>query len=208
MKKLLHIIATPRGDDSRTLQISGVFLDTFKQNHSDWVVEELDLTKENLPPLTLKRVDGKYVLLGGRELYGDLKEAWEEIIAHIKRFLSADAYLLSTPMWNFSIPYFLKQYIDIIVQPKYLFRYTDAGVEGLAKGRKMLVITSRGGDYSPGSPTRNMDFQEPYLRAVFGFVGLTDIDFITAQPMDMGVDLQKTMIKEAQSKAAKAAKEF
>lgn len=205
MKKLLHIIATPRGDDSRTLQVSNAFLDAFKPSHPGWVVEELDLTKENLPSLTMKRVDGKYVLLGGKELYGDLKEAWEEIIAHIKRFLSADAYLLSTPMWNFSTPYFLKQYIDIIVQPKYLFRYTDTGVEGLVKDRKMLVITSRGGDYSPGS---GMDFQEPYLRAVFGFVGLTNMNFIIAQPMDMGADLQKAMIKESQNKAAKAAKEF
>ena len=208
MKKLLHIIATPRGDDSRTLQVSSVFLDAFKQRHSDWVIEELDLTKEELPALTMKRVDGKYVLLGGKELYGDLKEAWEEIIAHIKQFLSADAYLLSTPMWNFSIPYPLKQYIDIIVQPKYLFRYTDTGVEGLVKDRKMLVITSRGGDYSPGSPGRSMDFQEPYLRAVFGFVGLTDMNFIIAQPMDIGIDSQKAMIKEAQTKAVKAAEEF
>jgi FMN-dependent NADH-azoreductase len=208
MKKLLHIIATPRGDDSRTLQISRAFIVAFKQSHPSWVVEELDLTKEKLPALTLKRVDGKYVLLGGKELYGDLKEAWGEIIAHIDRFLSADAYLLSTPMWNFSIPYLLKQYIDIIVQPKYLFRYTDTGVEGLVKDRKMLVIASRGGDYSPDSPGRSMDFQEPYLRAVFGFVGLKDIDFIIAQPMDTDADLQKVRIADAQVKAAEAAENF
>ncbi|MDV6342950.1 FMN-dependent NADH-azoreductase [Nitrosomonas sp. Is37] len=208
MKKLLHIIATPRGMDSRTLQISRVFLDAFKQSHSEWVIEELDLTKEQLPSLTMKRVDGKYVLLGGKELYGDLKEAWEEIIAHIERFLSADAYLLSTPMWNFNIPYPLKHYIDIIVQPKYLFRYTDSGVEGLVKDRKMVVITSRGGDYTPESPSRDFDFQEPYLRTIFGFVGLIDIRFIIAQPMDMDVDLQKARIEEAKTKAASVAKEF
>jgi FMN-dependent NADH-azoreductase len=156
----------------------------------------------------MKQVDGKYVLLGGKELYGDLKEAWEEIIAHIKRFLSADAYLLSTPMWNFSIPYLLKQYIDIIVQPKYLFRYTNTGVEGLVKDRKMMVIASRGGDYSPESPSHRMDFQEPYLRAIFGFVGLTNINFIIAQPMDTDADLQKVRIADAQGKAAEAAENF
>jgi FMN-dependent NADH-azoreductase len=208
MKKLLHIIATPRGDESRTLQISEAFLDVFRQGHSDWVVEELDLTRENLPSLTLKRVDGKYVLLGGKELYGDLKEAWAEIIAHIERFLSADAYLLSTPMWNFSIPYPLKQYIDIIVQPKYLFRYTASGVEGLVKNRKMIVIASRGGDYTMGSPGSAFDFQAPYLRAVFGFVGLTDIKFIIAQPMDMDIETQKAMLQEAKNEAMKTAKEF
>jgi FMN-dependent NADH-azoreductase len=208
MKKLLHIIATPRGDDSATLQVSTVFLDDFKKTHSEWVLEELDLTKEHLPSLTSKRVDGKYVLLGGRELYGDLKESWQEIVDHIERFQSADGYLLSTPMWNFNIPYVLKQYIDIIVQPKYLFRYTPSGVEGLVKNKKMLVITSRGGDYTPSAPSCANDFQEPYLRLIFGFIGLKDIGFIIAQPMDLDIETRNAKLQEAKIQAAKAALEF
>ncbi len=208
MKKLLHIISTPREDESRTLQVSGEFLDVFKKGHKDWVIEDLNLTKEPLPSLTMKRVDGKYVLLGGKDLYGDLKEAWEEIIAHIDRFLSADAYLISTPMWNFSIPYPLKQYIDIIVQPKYLFRYTATGVEGLAKNKKMIIITSRGGEYNAESGTSSFDFQEPYLRHIFGFVGITDVQFIIAQPMDMGLDKQKARLEEAKKAARAAAEKF
>jgi len=204
MKKLLHIIATPRGEESRTLQVAEEFLAAFKKGHRAWAVEELNLSDEKLPPLTLKRVDGKYVLLGGKELSGELKEAWEEIILHIQRFLSADAYLISTPMWNFSIPYMLKQYIDIIVQPKYLFRYTPTGVEGLAKNKKMVIIASRGGDYS-APQARSADFQEPYLRYVFGFVGITDISFVVSQPMDMGPEIQKEKIKEAQALAREAA---
>lgn len=208
MKKLFHIIATPRGEDSRTLQVAEAFLDVFREVHADWVVEVLDVTKEKLPSLTMKRVDGKYVLLDGRELYGDLKEEWQDIIVHIERFHSADAYLLSTPMWNFNIPYYLKQYIDVIVQPKYLFRYTDTGVEGLVKGKKMMVITTRGGDYSASSPDRVYDFQEPYLRAIFGFVGLTDIKFIIAQPMDSDTDNRKARLQHAKTEAMAAAKEF
>jgi len=208
MKKLLHIIATPRGDDSRTLRVTGAFLDEFEKNHTDWVVEDLDVTKEKLPVLTLKRLDGKYVLLGGNDLHGKLEEAWCEIVDQIERFKSADAYLLSTPMWNFNIPYMLKQYIDVIVQPKYLFRYTADGVEGLVKNKKMIVITSRGGDYSPESPTRDFDFQEPYLRAIFGYVGLTDINFVIAQPMDMGPERQKEGLEKAKREAVAAAKEF
>lgn len=207
MKKLLHIIATPRGEESRTLQVTEAFLEVFKEKKQDWVIEELDLSKEQLPSLTVKRVDGKYVLLGGRDLFGELKEAWQEIISHIDRFLSADAYLISTPMWNFSIPYTLKQYIDIIVQPKYLFRYTATGVEGLVKERKMVVITSRGGDYT-SSETRKNDFQEPYLRTIFGFIGVTDISFIIAQPMDMGTKIQAEKIKEAQTTARQFAGRF
>ena len=207
MKKLLHIIATPRGDESRTLKVSGAFLESFRSSQPGWVVEDLDLPKENLPSLTAKRVDGKYALLSGKDLYGDLKESWEDIIRHIERFLSADAYLISTPMWNFGIPYTLKHYIDVILQPKYLFRYTEKGPEGLVKNKKMIVITSRGGDYST-EQMKAYDFEEPYLRTAFGFTGITDITFINAQPMDMGLETQEQKIREAQNKARQAANNF
>ena len=208
MKKLLHIIATPREDVSRTLKVSAVFLETLKKKYPDCLIDELNVTREPLQSLTVKIVQGKYVLLGGKELDEELKAAWKKVLEHIERFLSADAYLISTPMWNFSIPYTLKHYIDIIIQPKYLFRYTDKGIEGLVKNKKMLVITSRGGDYSPQSPSHLYDFQEPYLKAIFGLVGLTDIVFIHAQPMDMGADLQNKKIEEAKAEARKIAERF
>lgn len=209
MKKLLHINAAPRGEESRTLKVSSVFLESFRGKHPDWTIEELDLFKEKLPELTVKRIDGKYILLGGKDLSGEFQKAWEEIVAHIKRFLLADRYLISTPMWNFSIPYVLKQYIDIIIQPKYLFRYTEKGVEGLVKGKRMAVITSRGGDYSAGSPSLSYDLQEPYLRAIFGLVGLADITFINAQPMDaLGPEVQEEKIRQAQGLAKKLAETF
>lgn len=209
MKKILHIISTPRGSASRTLKISESFLKGLKNKYPDCVVDTLDLFKDAIPQLTLKTVSGKYVLLAGKDLSGELKEAWRDIERHITRFLSADCYLISTPMWNFSIPYVLKHYIDIIVQPKYLFRYTDKGPEGLAKKKKMIVITSRGGDYSAASPFHAYDYQEPYLRAVFNLTGITDIVFINAEPMDaLGQIVAEEKIKEAQDLAAEAAEKF
>lgn len=207
MKKLLHIIATPRAEESRTLKVSASFLEYFTKSHIDWVVEELDLSKEELPPLTIKRVDGKYVLLSGNKLSGQFRTAWKDIIRYIERFLSADGYLLSTPMWNFSIPYTLKHYLDIIVQPKYLFQYTKSGAEGLVKNKKMAVIASRGGEYG-GPESKTFDHQEPYLRSIFGFIGITQIEFIIAEPMDMGEKLQAQKIGEAQDRAKKVAKAF
>ncbi|MBI4335455.1 MAG: NAD(P)H-dependent oxidoreductase [Candidatus Omnitrophica bacterium] len=207
MKKLLHIIATPRAEESRTLEVSRAFLKVFKETHADWAVDELNLSREKLPELTVKQVDGKYALLSGKDLDGPFKAAWRETISHIERFLSADLYLISTPMWNFNIPYSLKQYIDIIVQPKYLFRYVDGRAEGLVKGKKMVIIASRGGDYS-APETRGFDFQEPYLRAIFGFVGLSDIKFIVAQPMDMDPAAGKERIRQAQVQAEEAARNF
>lgn len=209
MNKLLHIIAAPRGADSRTLEVSRAFTDGLKKKYPSCRIDELNLFQEPLPELTLKMISGKYMLLSGRDLSPEAQKAWEPIESHIRRFLSADAYLISSPMWNFSIPYPLKHYIDIIIQPKYLFRYTDKGVEGLVKNRKMVVITSRGGDYGPESPFHSYDFQEPYLRAVFGFVGLTDITFINAQPMDaLGQEVQDKKIEEAKALARKAAEAF
>lgn len=209
MKRLLHIIATPRSEESRTLKVTEIFLEGFKRKHPGCIIEELNLFKEKLPELTVKRIDGKYALLGGKDLTGQFQKAWEEIVAHIEHFLAADGYVISAPMWNFGIPYKLKHYIDIIVQPKYLFRYTDKGVEGLAKGRKMAIITSRGGDYSPGTPFHSYDLQEPYLRAIFGFVGIADIAFVNVQPMDAeGPKVQEEKIREAQAHARKTAENF
>jgi len=152
-------------------------------------------------------VDGKYLLLSGKDLYGELKDAWQEIMLHIERFLSADAYLISTPMWNFSIPYVLKHYIDIIVQPKYLFQYTETGVEGFALAKKMVVINSRGREYR-SADMQSFDFLEPYLRMIFGFIGITDIQFVTAEPMDMGMEMQDQRIREARKTARELAVRF
>jgi FMN-dependent NADH-azoreductase len=199
MKRLLHVIASPREDESRTLQVAGAFLDSFVETHPEWIIDELDLCTEDLPSMTAKQVGGKYVLLSGKDLYGRLKENWSEILQHIERFKMADFYLVSSPMWNFSIPYMLKQYIDLIVQPRYLFQYGENGAEGLIHDKKMVVAVSRGGQYT--GETAGFDFQEPYLRAIFGFVGIKEIEFIKAEPMDMGPELQKEKLLDAKTAA-------
>ncbi len=205
MKTLLHIIATPRLEESRTLAVSREFLKVFTAKHPACAVKELNLFQETLPAITAERAAGKYVLLTGGELDGALRESWNEIVHHIERFLEADVILISTPMWNFSIPYVLKQYIDIICQPRYLFHYTADGPEGLVLNRKMVVITSRGGDYSEQA-AQAMDLQEPYLRTIFGFIGINDSTFIHAQPMDaMGPEMREQRLREAMDQAARAA---
>lgn len=93
------------------------------------------------------------------------------------------------------------------MQPRFLFRYTNTGVEGLAKNKKMVIITSRGGDYTTPE-TRATDFQEPYLRFIFKLVGISDIAFVIAQPMDMGDDLREQRIKEAHVLVQKVAERF
>jgi FMN-dependent NADH-azoreductase len=92
----------------------------------------------------------------------------------------------------------------VIIWPKYLFRYKEDGtVEGLIKNKKMVVITSRGGAYS--GAMHPFDLQEPYLRALFGFIGITDIQFINAEPMDMGHELQTQKLEQAKHAAEQLA---
>lgn len=202
--KLLHVIATPRTQESNTIQVANAFLGSLHAKHPDLSVDAVDLFNEDLPSVAGDNIETKYTLMVGQPIDKRYKESWEQIEGLIKHFLSADIYLISTPMWNFSIPYALKYYIDSIIQPGYLYKYNEQGQPvGLVHGKKMICVTSRGGDYSEKSPFHTYDFQEPYLRAIFGFVGITDIHFINAQPMDITLELREmaltTAIEEAHS---------
>ncbi len=183
---LLHVIATPRSTVSATLRVSHRFLEQLHVACPDVRVETLDLFTDDMPTLTGHNIDSKYDLMRGRPIEPSRAAPWRSIEKLIHQFLRADICLISSPMWNFSIPYALKYYIDAIVQPGYLFAYNDAGIPvGLCGGKKVVCVTSRGGDYSTGTPMQAYDMQEPYLRAIFGFVGITDIEFVNLQPMDM-----------------------
>ncbi len=196
--KLLHIIASPREDRSNTLRVANAFLEIVKARYPDVSIEAIDLFVRDLPAVAGDNIESKYTLMVGERIDKRHQESWRQIELEIERFLAADIYLLSTPMWNLSIPYALKYYIDALVQPGYLFRYNEKGQAiGLATGKKMVCVTSRGGDYSDRSYLKSYDFQEPYLRAIFGFVGITDIHFVNAQPMDITVELREAALQAA-----------
>jgi len=101
----------------------------------------------------------------------------DDLIAEVE---AADTIIIAAPMYNFTISSPLKAWIDHVARAGRTFRYTASGPEGLLKGKRVFVIASRGGVYAEG-PGKAMDFQEPYLRAMFGFLGLTDVTFIHAE---------------------------
>jgi FMN-dependent NADH-azoreductase len=194
---LLHIVATPRSTVSTTLRVSNTFLEHLRGVCPDVEVETLDLFTDDMPTLAGQNIDSKYDLMRGRPIEPSRAAPWRSIEKLITQFLRADICLISSPMWNFGIPYALKYYIDAIVQPGYLFAYNDAGFPtGLCAGKKLVCVTSRGGDYSPGSPMHAYDMQEPYLRAIFGFVGITDIEFVNVQPTDLDPGLRADAIRD------------
>lgn len=200
--KLLHIIASPRHEVSNTLKASDAFIASLREHHPDVTVDVVDLYDRDLPAIEGENIEAKYSLMVGRPIDPAHADAWAQVEAVIAHFLSADAYLISAPMWNLSIPYALKYYIDCIVQPGYSFRYDETGhVMPLVLGKKMVVTSSRGSDYSAGGPMHAFDFQEPYLRAIFGFIGITDVEFVSAQPMDASPVLRAAAIADAVDRA-------
>ncbi|MFN2518026.1 MAG: FMN-dependent NADH-azoreductase [Jatrophihabitantaceae bacterium] len=192
--RLLHIIATPRVTSSHTLRIAEPFLGFLQDANPGLQVDTLNLFAEDLPAIAGRNIESKYLMMMGEPIDRQHAESWQQVENLINQFLAADIYVISTPMWNFNIPYVLKYYIDSIVQLGYLFEYNQQGVPvGLCHGKKMVCVTTRGADYSEGGPMHAYDMQEPYLRTIFGFVGI-DVQFIHAQPMDFTPDLREAAI--------------
>lgn len=114
----------------------------------------------------------------------------------MEAFLAADIVVIGAPMYNFTIPTQLKAWVDRILVAGKTFRYTASGPEGLATGKQVIIASSRGGAYSNTS-IAPMDFQESYLRAVFDFIGVTDISFIRAEGLATGEEQKTTAIASA-----------
>ncbi|GAA4398593.1 NAD(P)H-dependent oxidoreductase [Fodinibacter luteus] len=195
--RLLHIVATPRGLASNTGRISAVLLEGLHDRYDDLDVSTLDLFSADLPAVAGVNIKTKYALMTGQPLDEGARASWSEIERTIEQFLAADVYLLTVPMWNFGIPYALKYYIDAIVQPGYLFRYDETGrPHGLVHGKRMVCVTSRGADYTQ-QPLLSLDYLNTYLATIFGFVGITDIQFFSAQPMDVSPDSRRAAFRTA-----------
>ena len=112
-------------------------------------------------------------------------------------------------MWNFGVPYRLKQYIDVIVQPSLTVAFSpEKGYTGLVTGKPLMLILARGGAYPAGNPIETFDFQEPYLRCIFGFIGFTDIRTIYIQGTMQGPEQVEAATRKATAEAINAAKEF
>ena len=135
MAKLLYIRTSPRGERSKSNTVADAFIESYRKTHQQDEIEILNVFTADLPSFDGPILQAKYTLMQGKEHSGEEAAAWKVVGRIIQQFKSADKYLLSVPMWNFSIPYRLKQYIDILVQPGYTFTYSqEKGYEGLKYG--------------------------------------------------------------------------
>ena len=137
-----------------------------------------DLSAENLPSVTADWLAANFTPEDARTK--EQKELLSVSEALIAELLSADILVLGVPMHNFSIPAALKLWIDQIVRGGKTFNYTENGLVGLVTGKEAHVFVASGGVYDPGSPAAGMNFVEPYLRTILGFIGITDIRFLWA----------------------------
>ncbi len=181
MTKLLHILASPRVESYST-RVAKAFLDAYRQARPHDQIEVLDLFRADIPPFYAPQAKAKYAVMAGQAPRDEAEAAWQPVINTINHFKGFDKYVLSSPMWNFGVPYRLKQYMDVIVQPSLTVAFSPAtGYTGLVTGRPLMLILARGGVYQTGNPCETFDFQETYLRAIFGFIGFTDIQAIHIQ---------------------------
>ncbi|MHC5103702.1 MAG: FMN-dependent NADH-azoreductase [Planctomycetota bacterium] len=209
MQKLLYIQASPRKERSKSTQVASAFLESYQKSHADDTVETLNIFEEDLPSFDGLKVQAKYTILHGKEHTPEERQAWDAIEKIITHFKSADKYVLSLPMWNFSIPYRLKQYIDILVQPGYTFTFGENGYEGLVKDKPVFVVYARGGSFPEGSEREAFDMQKKYIELFLGFIGFENIQSIVVGPTLQGepIDIQ-TMLDVSIQKARSLASNF
>lgn len=192
--KILHLDSSILGQGSVSRLLSAEIVARLKAETPAASITYRDLAAEPVPHLS-----GAYLAAGGvaadqrsAEIQRDL-DLGEAIM---DEFLSADVVVIGAPMYNFSVSSQLKAWIDRVAVKGKTFTYSEKGPEGLVGGKKVIVASSRGGIYSSG-PGAAIDHQEPYLRAVFGFFGITDLDYIRAEGVNYGPEQREQAIGAA-----------
>jgi FMN-dependent NADH-azoreductase len=199
---LLRIDSSARRN-SVSRQLTSKFVETWEKQHPGGRVLERDLATTRLPLITDEWT------LAAHSDPASYTPAQRETLAIsetlIEELLTADTIVIGAPMYNFTVSAPLKAWIDQIVRVGRTFLYGARGPEGVLKGKKVVVLTSRGGAFRPGTPTAQYDHQEPYLRHILGFIGLTDVTFIHAEnqrPGDLAEPARAAAMELAQQAAS------
>jgi FMN-dependent NADH-azoreductase len=194
MTKLLHIDSSVLGAHSVSRQVSAAIVQRLRQ-----AIPNLDVTYRDLTATPLPHLSGAH--LAAAQGATPVDPAVQQDLATgqdvLEEFLAADILVLGAPMYNFSIPSQLKAWIDRILVAGKTFKYGAQGPEGLAGGKRVIVALSRGGYYGPGTPAAALEHLETYLRGVFGFIGVTAPEFITADGIQVGPEHREKALTEA-----------
>jgi len=190
---LLHVDSSILGANSVSRQLSAAVVERLTALTPGLAVQYRDLAAE---PLSHLSADYLAAGQGAVPQSPSFEADFIEGQTALQQFLDADVVVIGAPMYNFSVPSQLKAWIDRLSVVGKTFRYTESGPEGLAGGKRLIVVSSRGGFYE-GTPAAALDHQESYLRAVFGFFGITDITVIQAEGVSRGAAQRAQAIEAA-----------
>ena len=180
--KLLHIDSSVLGPHSVSRQVSGAIVERLRRE-----TPGLDITYRDLSSTPLAHLSGSHLAAAqGAPAEAALQPDLAAGQAVLEEFLAADIVVLGAPMYNFTLPSQLKAWIDRIVVAGKTFKYGAQGPEGLAGNKRVIIAISRGGFYGAGTPMAVGEHLESYLRFVFGFIGFTNPEFISADGIQMG----------------------
>ncbi|MBH5371626.1 FMN-dependent NADH-azoreductase [Bradyrhizobium glycinis] len=191
--KLLHIDSSVLGPHSVSRQVSAAIVDRLRRATPSLQVVYRDLTETPLAHLSGSHLAAAQGAAAPAELGPDLAAS----SAALEEFLAAEIVVIGAPMYNFTIPSQLKAWIDRILVPGKTFKYGASGPEGLAGGKRVIVAVSRGGYYGAETPYAAGEHLETYLRWVFGFIGITNLEFIPADGIQVGPEHREKAIAGA-----------
>lgn len=196
--KILHIDSSVTGDKSVSRTLTRETVVKLRRLHPDAEVVYRDLAAN-----PLRHYNGVIRLFdAGGNLTPDQTHELETGKNILEEFQAAGTVVVGAPMYNFGIPSQLKAWIDLLAVPGVTFRFGPNGPKGLLGGRKIIIVSSRGGAYGPGSPYEAADFQERYLRTVFSFLGIADIEIIRAEGVASGPEKAAAAIENARLQIA------
>ena len=184
---LLHIDSSALGGYSVSRQLTADIVAELQRHTPHADIHYRDLAAQPLPHWAPVADTGDPSALLGNQM--------------LEEFLAANVVVIGAPMYNFTISSQLKAWIDRIAVAGKTFRYTEQGAEGLAGGKRVIIASSRGGHYADG-PGATMDFQEPYLRAVFAFMGIAEVEFVRAEGLNISAEHKTKALTLAQTSIA------
>ena len=178
MKKILHIISSPRGGASVSIQLGNAVVSKIQETYPESIVKEKNLAQHPFPHLEEVHLSAFFTPAESRsaENLAAIQHSDEAIV----ELQEADIIVIGVPFYNFGVPSTLKAWVDHIARAGVTFQYTEQGPQGLITGKKVYLAVASGGIYSDG-PMQAYDFATPYLKGVLGFLGMTDVTVFRAE---------------------------
>ncbi|MGM0788717.1 MAG: FMN-dependent NADH-azoreductase [Bacillota bacterium] len=208
MSNVLFIKANSRpADQAVSVQMYDAFLSSYKENHPEDTITELDLFEENLPYYDNLHITAMYKQGQGMELTAEEEAAAARVTKYLNQFIEADKAVFAFPLWNFTVPAVLHTYFDYLAQAGKTFKYTENGAAGLLTDKKVALLNARGGVYSEG-PAAEVEMSEKYVSTLLAFFGVQDLTSIVIEGHNQFPDKAEEIIFEGLKQAADTAAKF